>query len=167
MTSCSLCYWGRVMLICVSKLTIIGSDNGLSPGQRQAIIWANAGILLIGPFGTNFSEILIEILTFSFKKMCLKVSSGKGRPFCLGLNVLTSLLNCYCLQLNDLGTGIENQVITAITEVPAWQILLSSLYSGMTQSAPYPNNWSKIIDKAIMMSGIESSSTWSQHLMLV
>ena len=41
--------------------TIIGSDNGLSPARRQAIIWANAGILLIGPFETNFGEILIEI----------------------------------------------------------------------------------------------------------
>ena len=52
-------------------------------------MWTNAGILLIGPLGTNFSEILIEILTFSFKKMHLKVSSTKRRPFCLGLNVLT------------------------------------------------------------------------------
>ena len=47
--------------ICVGKLTIIGSDNGLSPGRRQAIIWTSAGILLIGPKGTNFSKILIEI----------------------------------------------------------------------------------------------------------
>ena len=44
------------MHTCVSKLTIIDSDNGLSPGQRQAIIWTNAGILLIWPLGTNFSE---------------------------------------------------------------------------------------------------------------
>ena len=66
----------------------IGSDNGLSPGRRQAIIWTNAGILLIGPLGTNFSENLIAILTFSFTKMRLKVSSAKWRPFCLGLNVL-------------------------------------------------------------------------------
>ena len=80
--------WGRVTHVCVSKLTIIGSDNGLSPDRRQAIIWTNAGLLLIGPFGTSFSEILIEILTFSFKKMRLKVSSAKRRPFCLGLNVL-------------------------------------------------------------------------------
>ena len=57
-------HWGRVTHICVSKLTIIGSDNGLSPGQRQAIVWTNAGILLIGPLGTNFSEILIQIDTF-------------------------------------------------------------------------------------------------------
>ena len=74
--------------ICVGKITIIGSDNGLSPGRRQAIIRTNAGLLLIGPLGTNFSEILIEILTFSFKKLRLKVSSAKRRPFCLGLNVL-------------------------------------------------------------------------------
>ena len=74
--------------ICVSKLTIIDSNNGLSPGRRQAIIWTNAGLLLIVPLGTNFSEILIEILTLPFKKMRLNVSSAKRRPFCLGLNVL-------------------------------------------------------------------------------
>ena len=49
---------GRATHICISKLTIIGSDNGLSPGRRQAIIWTNAGILLIGTLGTYFSEIL-------------------------------------------------------------------------------------------------------------
>ena len=87
-TRCLLTHWGRVTHICVSKLTIIGSDNGLSPGRRQAIIWINDGILLIGPLGTNFNGNLIEINTFSFKKMHLKMSSGKCRPSCLGLNVL-------------------------------------------------------------------------------
>ena len=43
------------------------------------LFWTNAGILLIGPLGTNFSEILIEIHTFSFKEMHLKMSSGKWR----------------------------------------------------------------------------------------
>ena len=88
-----LTHWGRMTHICVIRLTIIGSDNGLSPDRRQAIIWTNAGLLLIGPLGTNFSEILIEILTFSFKKMHLKASSAKRRPFCLGLNVLR--VKCY------------------------------------------------------------------------
>ena len=50
-----------MMHICIGKLTIIDSDNGLSPGRRQSIIWTNAGIVLIGPLETNFSEILIEI----------------------------------------------------------------------------------------------------------
>ena len=75
--------------ICVGKLTNIGSDNGLSPGRRQANIRTNARILLIGHLGTNFSEIIIEIETFSFKKMHLKMSSLKWHPFCLGFNVLS------------------------------------------------------------------------------
>ena len=83
----TLTVWGRVTHISVSKLTILGSDNGLSPDRHQAIIWTNAGLLLIGPLGTNFSEILIEILIFSSTEMRLKVSSAKRRPFCLGLNV--------------------------------------------------------------------------------
>ena len=88
-----LTHWGRVTQIYIVNLTIIGSDNGLSPGRRQAIIWTNAVILLIGPLGTNFSEILIGIQTFSFKKMHLKMSSAKWRPFCLGLNVFSWWLN--------------------------------------------------------------------------
>ena len=84
-----LTHWGRVTHICISKLTIIDSDNGLLPGRHQAIIWTNAGILLIGPLGTNFNEILIAIYIFSFEKMHLKMSSGNWQPFCLGLKVLT------------------------------------------------------------------------------
>ena len=84
----TISHWGRVTYICVDNLTIIGSDNGLAPGRRQAIIRTNAGILLFGPLGKNFNEFLIEILTFSFKKMCLKVLSAKWRPYCLGLNVI-------------------------------------------------------------------------------
>ena len=83
-----LTHWGQVTHICVGNLTIIGSDNGLSPGRRQAIIWTNAGISSIEPDGTNCNEISIEIHTFSFKKMHLKRSSRKWRPFCLGFNVL-------------------------------------------------------------------------------
>ena len=85
-------HWGRVTQTCVSKLNVIGSDNGLSPGRRQAINWTNAGILLIGPLGIKFSEIIIEIHAFSFKKMHLKLSSAKRRPFCLGLNVLMEVI---------------------------------------------------------------------------
>ena len=89
-----LTHWGRVTHICVDNIAIIGSDNGLSPGRRQAIIWTNAGIFLIGSWGTNFSELLIGIHTFSFKKIHLKMSSVKWRPFCLGLNVLINYDVC-------------------------------------------------------------------------
>ena len=88
-----LTHQGRVTHICVGNLTIIGSDNGLTPGRRQAITWTNAVILLIGPLVTNFSEISIRIQTFSFKKMHLRMSTAKWRPFCLGPNVLS----CFAL----------------------------------------------------------------------
>ena len=77
--------------ICVGNLAIIGSDNGLSPGLLQVIIWTNAGILLIRTLGTNFSEILSYINSFLFKKMHLKMSA-KWRLFRLGLNELTMKL---------------------------------------------------------------------------
>ena len=86
-----LTHWGRVTHICVSKLAIIDSDNGLSPGRRQAIIWTNTGILLIRTLGKNFSEILGKIHSFSSKKMHFKMSSAKERLFSLGLNELIAL----------------------------------------------------------------------------
>ena len=93
--------------ICLSDLTIIGSDNGLSLGRRQAIILTNAGILLIGPRGTNFNAILIKIHPFSFKKIYFKMLSGKWRPFCLSLNVLKNkpdtltsvIVNWFCMKV--------------------------------------------------------------------
>ena len=111
-----LTHWGRAMHICVSKLTIIGSDNGLSPGRRQAITWTNDGILLIGPLGTNFSEILSKIHTFSFKKMHLKTSSAKRRPFCLGLHVLSK--NTVC----NLSSMFYNMAVWC----RIWSLLLTS-----------------------------------------
>ena len=77
------------MHICISKLTIIGSDNGMSPGRLQTIILTNARILLIRSIQTNCSEILSKIHAFSFKEMHLKMLSVKWQPFCLRLNVLT------------------------------------------------------------------------------
>ena len=89
-----LTHWGRVTHICVVDLTIIGSDNGLSPGRRQAIIWTNAGILLIGPLGTNFSEIVIEIQTFLLKKntfenVVCEMLFISSRPQCVKVGLVT------------------------------------------------------------------------------
>ena len=74
--------------VCLSKLTVIGSENDLSPDRRQAITKTNDGILLTRILETNFSEILGKIHKSSFKKMHFKMSSAKWRQFCLGLNVL-------------------------------------------------------------------------------
>ena len=75
-----LSLWVQLITIC--------SDHVLSPGRLQAIVWTNAGILLIWTSRANFSEILSEIHTFSLHKMHLKMSSAKWRQFCLVLNVI-------------------------------------------------------------------------------
>ena len=133
--ACFLIHWGRVTHICVSKLTIIGADNGLSPGWRQAIIRTNAGILLIGPLGTNFSEILIWIQTFSFRQVHLKMSSAKWRPFCLGLNELIhwGLLPPY--DITELGHLHYNDVIMGAIASPITSLVgvCSAVWLGSDQ----------------------------------
>ena len=131
-----LTYWGRVTHKWVGKLTITRSDNGLSPGRRQAIIWTNAEILLTGLLGTKISEILIEIDTCSLKKMRLKVLSGKWRPFCLGLNVLT-------------------QCCDAIWCSGSWSILLELMTSCHLTPKPNPNQcWHYDLSKTLRYSHI-------------
>ena len=60
---------GQVMHICISKLTNIGSENGLLPCRHQAIIWTNARILLIVPLETNIHEIFNSIHIHSRKRI--------------------------------------------------------------------------------------------------
>ena len=85
-TETSLTHWDRVTPTCIVKLTIIGPDNGLSPGQRQTIIWTNAGLLLIGPSGTNFSGILINSYIFlqeiASKNVIWKMAAILSLPQC-------------------------------------------------------------------------------------
>ena len=71
--------------IYVDNLTIIGSDNGLSPGRRQAIIWTNVGILLIEPLGTNFNEISIGIFIQenALQNGVCEMASILSRPQCV------------------------------------------------------------------------------------
>ena len=119
----TLTHWGRVTHICVGNLTITGSDNGLSPHRRQAIIWTKARILLIRPLGTNFKEMLIEILTFSFMKMRLKVSSAKWRPFCLGLNVLRFFVGACLLgkSLSPAGCQATTYTNADLLSIPSYE----------------------------------------------
>ena len=91
-----LTHWDRLTNICVGKLTSIGSDNGLSPGRSQAIIWTSAE---------------------SFKKMHLKMSSAKWRPFCLweeGRNIMFCYINVFYQVLN----------IHVVTHKITWKTLL-------------------------------------------
>ena len=89
-TRYDLTHWERETHIYASPYwTVISSGNGLSSVRCRANIWTDAWMALILFLGTNFTEFSMEIHIFSFKKMHLKMSSGKCRPFCLGLNVLS------------------------------------------------------------------------------
>ena len=77
-----------------------------------SLVQATSHYLLIGRLGTNFSEILIEILTFSFKKMRLKVSFAKRQSFCLGFNVLSF--------------DVCSASITAVLELLKWHLIMIS-----------------------------------------
>ena len=87
-----LTHCSRVTHICINNLTIIGSDNGLSPGRCQVIIWTNDEMFSIQTLGKNFNEILIKFHIFSLKKMHLNMSSGNWWPFCLSINVLRTIM---------------------------------------------------------------------------
>ena len=132
-----LTHWGRVTHICVSELTIIGSDNGLSPGRRQAIIWNNAGLLLIEPLRTNFSEISIGIQTFSFKKMHLNMSSAKWCPFCPGLNVLTE----YCKYQLRHQSGFASRLYISSHSKGGNNTIPNLLFSGLWYQIIFFCNW--------------------------
>ena len=122
-----LTHWGRAMHICVSKLPTICSDDGLAPGRRQAIIWTNDGILLIGPLWTNFSEILIGIKTFSFKKMHLKMLSAKWRPFFPSLNVLMTGV----IMTKTARTHVVPTQYMSTLWYPAWTPCINSILSSV------------------------------------
>ena len=78
--------------LCVGNLTIVGSDNGLSPGRRKAIIWTNAGILSIAPYkqGNFCRNRHIFILKNAFQNVIWEMTAILSRPQC----VKTSFLIC-------------------------------------------------------------------------
>ena len=135
-------YRTATLHICISKLTIIGSDNGLLPGRCQTIVWTNAGILWIPTSGTNFNEILSKIHTFSFKKMHLKIS-GKWQPFCLWLNKLTSIAVPLTQPSHNV---LSNTILASLLQANQW-LLSSGLHPG------YHKNGSLVIKDMASISG--------------
>ena len=131
-----LIHWGRGTHICVSKLTINGSDKALSPDRRQAIMWTNNGKVLIWPLGTNFrSKTLSEMHISSLKKIHLNMSSAKCRPFCLSFNVLNMIsgwisyivtASCACFIIKPVCRDPCNEEI--LCNVCSWLTFFDSTY---------------------------------------
>ena len=117
----------------------------------KPLIGTNAVILSIGPLGTNFSEILIKIITFSFKKMRLKVSSGKRRPSCLGLNVLTRWLILFTILIAVLCSFmIQTEIETSClirNDVSAWfSLYIPSIDVWCCYNVIHIDNWAGYSD---------------------
>ena len=120
----------------------IGLDNGLSPVRRQAVIWTNSGLLSIGRLRTNFSEIWIGILPFSFWKIHLKMSSAK-MPFCPVGDELTNRIN----------------VVTSSSRRLFWCFLFSRpvlKYDDVIKRKHFPRYWT-------LVRGIHRSAVNSPH----
>ena len=87
----SLRHWGRLAHICVCILSIIGLDNGLSPGRCQPIIWTNTGKLLMGSLGKKLQwkfnqNSYIFIIKNAFENIVWKMAAILSQC----LNVLRS-----------------------------------------------------------------------------
>ena len=109
----------------------MGSDNGLFPVQCQAIIWTNPGLLLIGLLARNSSEIWIKMKQFSYKKMHLKMSSTKWRPFCICLNILKRVTwgtSCWLAIVPHINSSFPRQ---NGHHWPFWQRTFSNVFSWM------------------------------------
>ena len=148
-----LTHWGRVTHICVSKLTIIGSDNGLLPDWGQAIIWTNGEILLIRPLGTSFSEIVIGIYTFSFKKMHLKMSSAKGRLFCLSLNELSDTESFIIVRCNPPWPWPTSVLVSLGSPALLWRAMTGHGPTGLQGDQ---NKHHEVINKTLLTSFYKS-----------
>ena len=95
--------------------------------------------MLIGPLGTKFNETFIEIHTFSFKKIHLKMSSGKWRPFCLDLKVIKSesgsplFLMCSLCSLFPFDHYSDVIMDTVASQITSLTIVYSTVYSDADQ----------------------------------
>ena len=121
--------------ICVGNLTIIASDNGLSPGRRQAIIWTNAGILFIWPSGTNFGEILIEIHFFfiqenAFESVVCETAAILFRPQCV--NASSKQIKSCRVEIQPLNPGC----------LPTWQMKWNQFNSRVWMPSFNALSWS-------------------------
>ena len=74
--------------ICVIKVTIIGSDNGSSPGRRQAIIWTKCWDTVNRTLGNKLQwnlnrNLYIFIQENAFENVVWKMAAIMSRPQCV------------------------------------------------------------------------------------
>ena len=124
-------HWGRVTHICVSKLTIIGSDNGLSPERRQAIIWTKAGNIVdltlrnkLQWNGNRNSYIFIQ--ENPFENVVWKMAAILSRPQCVKIPSPSSLKPAVMIQSVMTTKLLEYEGLCLGVGVGSWEPIHSS-----------------------------------------
>ena len=121
-----LIHWGRVTHTCISKLTIVGSDTGLSPShylnQCQDIVYRTLTNILQWNFNRN-SYIFIQ--ENAYENAIWKMEALLSRPQCV------NSLGPSNVHISDLGnTGSGNGLFPDGTKpLPEWMWIISSVRS--------------------------------------
>ena len=87
----TLIHWGQVMHICVSKLRHHWLRQWLLACLAPNHYFDQCWLVVISPSRTYLNEILLDIQSFIFKKMHLKMLCAKWQPSCPGLKMLASI----------------------------------------------------------------------------
>ena len=107
-------HWSRVRHMYVGKLTIIGSDNGLLPMRRHAIIWTNAGLLPIGTLGEQTSAKLTHFIQENVYEnvVCERASILTGFQ-CFEYNIM----RCLVVDITSMTGGLGNISVRTVHEL--------------------------------------------------
>ena len=154
----------RVVHICTAKLTISGSDNGLSPERHQAIIWTNAAIImLIESLRTKFSEILIKIQTFplrkiTFQNVVCEMLSISSQPQCVNQVSASHLCKDVSLTLGQSYVPMRKLMGWVLGHLRCWSS--STMWMGclMFSSTTTEDIWMNQIFMCCMLSMFDVSS---------
>ena len=135
--------WNNGHEVGIANLTIIGSDNGLAPCRRQAVIWTNHGISSTGPSGTNLSD------TKKCENVVWKIAAILSRPWCV--NPLDSLSMVGSLLMAMILYGCSNadkcwEITKDASVSSSYRILLHITDFDLESSSTCSYDWLSIRD---------------------
>ena len=128
-TPARVTYQSLVTHICVKNKPIIGWDNGMSPVCYQAIVWTNAGWLIVGPM--EFAELCKQYFVYIFRiEKYIKEPAGKYLHDTVSYIIFLILLLMCTIYRSDemkdhLFTGLEWLVLF-------WVLGLTARFGKMT-----------------------------------
>ena len=133
--------------LCARKLTIVGADNGLSPGRHQTIIWTNGGILLICTLGNlkrnsytyiqenEFDNVVSEMVAILSRPQYVKVNMTQ--EFCICVLPRVMLSGLIYPRFNEVEKGLYWFHLVHLSVCPSVDRIVSALYPQQYSSDPF------------------------------